>query len=303
MALDPNTTAKLGDWFNTTAKPVESKPQLGGGLLSSGDSPSFNTGSGVFGVQTATTGGTSPTTSPSMLNLGSLDRRNVDGASETVAGNMKSMLDEGSPYIQAARERAKGQANARGLLNSTMAASAGEAAAIDAAMPIAQADAGIYGKASDYNTALTNQARLQNVDTANKFTQQKIDADNQKVMQQADISQRTSLAKMQDDLERYKFNQANNPATSIDLQKQKMSLVNNLLMTTDLSPDRKADLLRSMGEGGFADAIYVVGSTAADLAPNGSTTPIAGGVTGLFRSIRSGSGSAPTFVPHQSDDT
>lgn len=48
-------------------------------------------------------------------------------------------------------------AGRRGLLNSTMAGTAGEAAAIDAAMPIAATDAARYGRVSDINNATTNQ--------------------------------------------------------------------------------------------------------------------------------------------------
>ncbi len=285
MALDPNTTAKLGDWFNTAAKPDNTQQPLSDGLLSSTDAPNYNTGSGVFGVQTATTGGATQTTSPSMLNLGGLDRRNVNSANETVSGSLNSLLSEDSPYINAARERAKGEANAHGLLNSSMAASAGESAAINAALPIAQNDAGVYAKAADYNAALSNQARLQNVDTANKFSQQKIDADNQKALQQADQTQQMTLAKMQDATDRYKMQASLGDTES----RNKTTLVNNIIQSTELSPDRKAALLRSVGENGFADAIYVVGTTAADLAPNGSTTgTIAGGARGLFASIPGG---------------
>ncbi|HEX4917146.1 MAG TPA: hypothetical protein VFV43_04545, partial [Limnobacter sp.] len=60
----------------------------------------------------------------------------------TTAGQLESLLAGGSPYIAQARTRAAQQANARGLINSTMGVQAGESAAINAAMPIAQSDAG-----------------------------------------------------------------------------------------------------------------------------------------------------------------
>ena len=60
----------------------------------------------------------------------------------TVAKNLEGLLASGSPYIEAARAGAQRQANSRGLLNSTMAATAGEKAGIEAALPIAQQDAG-----------------------------------------------------------------------------------------------------------------------------------------------------------------
>jgi len=59
----------------------------------------------------------------------------------TVKGQMGGLLDSGSPYIQAARERGKREAQSRGLLNSSMAAGAAEKAAIDISLPSALQDA------------------------------------------------------------------------------------------------------------------------------------------------------------------
>jgi hypothetical protein len=61
---------------------------------------------------------------------------------ETVAKQLDNLLAKNSPYLQRAKSGALQTANARGLLNSSIAASSGEAAAIDAALPIAQQDAG-----------------------------------------------------------------------------------------------------------------------------------------------------------------
>lgn len=65
------------------------------------------------------------------------------GAIPGVSGRLNTLLDESNPYIDRARTRAKQYANRRGLMNSSIAAGAGEAAAIDAALPIATADASI----------------------------------------------------------------------------------------------------------------------------------------------------------------
>ncbi len=84
--------------------------------------------------------------------------RDVDAPTETVAGQMDALLKSGSPYIERAKAGAAQTANARGLLNSSMAAGAGEAAAIDAALPIASADAAAYGTAARENQGYTNTA-------------------------------------------------------------------------------------------------------------------------------------------------
>lgn len=59
----------------------------------------------------------------------------------TVASNLEGLLSSGSSYLESARANAAQTANQRGLLNSTMAATAGEQAAIQSALPIAQQDA------------------------------------------------------------------------------------------------------------------------------------------------------------------
>lgn len=85
-------------------------------------------------------------------------QRTVDQATGTVAGQLQSVLASDSPLVTQARAGATATANKRGLLNSSMAAGAGESAAIAAALPIAQADAGIYDTASRDNLAATNTA-------------------------------------------------------------------------------------------------------------------------------------------------
>lgn len=61
--------------------------------------------------------------------------------SASVENRLNSLLDSESRYIQAARQRAAEQAAARGLRNSTLGMEAGERAAIESALPIAQQDA------------------------------------------------------------------------------------------------------------------------------------------------------------------
>jgi len=59
-------------------------------------------------------------------------------APATVSGQMDDVLNGENPYIQRARLKGTQYANKRGLMNSSFGAQAAEAAAIDAALPIAQ---------------------------------------------------------------------------------------------------------------------------------------------------------------------
>lgn len=84
--------------------------------------------------------------------------RTVNPGTETVSGQLSKILSEDSPYLTQARGGAMDYANSRGLLNSTMAAEAGESAAIKAALPVASADANVYGNAATQNQQVSNTA-------------------------------------------------------------------------------------------------------------------------------------------------
>lgn len=134
----------------------------------------FNTQSGtsrrrVLGQPVATAGTT--TYDP--------ERRAVSRPTETVQGQLESVLSADSPFIQRARTRAAQVANQRGLLNSSIAAGAGEAAAIDAALPIAVADANVYGTAARENQAAGNRALEFGAGESNVNARQNAEAINQ----------------------------------------------------------------------------------------------------------------------------
>lgn len=76
---------------------------------------------------------------------------------ELVEQRLANLLGSDSPLIARARQRAAENATARGLQNSSMAVQSGEAAAIDAALPIATADANTYSRQGLTNQDATNQ--------------------------------------------------------------------------------------------------------------------------------------------------
>lgn len=92
----------------------------------------------------------------------------VNSQTDTVQGQLNGLLSKSSPYITRARTSAAQLMNARGGLNSSMAAGAGEAAAIDAGLPIATADAGIFSAQRIANQSATNLARESASVEANK---------------------------------------------------------------------------------------------------------------------------------------
>ena len=65
----------------------------------------------------------------------------INEATDTVQGQLNGLMKSDSPFLQQARTRSAQAANQRGLVNSSIAVSAGEAAAFDAALPVAAKDA------------------------------------------------------------------------------------------------------------------------------------------------------------------
>ena len=99
----------------------------------------------------------------------------VNRQTETAAGQVDSLLSKDSPLMQRARTMALQQMNQRGLVNSSMAIGASQAAMIDRITPIAQQDADTYGKRTLANQDAVNQAGMFNAGEQNKFSLQRGD--------------------------------------------------------------------------------------------------------------------------------
>lgn len=100
-------------------------------------------------------GGGKPTTGIGLDQLQDPTRWDV-APNETVRSQLQQIIADDSPLMQQARARAMQQANSRGLLNTSMAATAGQAALYDAAMPIATQDASTYARAGEFNANTAN---------------------------------------------------------------------------------------------------------------------------------------------------
>lgn len=123
------------------------------------------------GAQTpaGSAGSTAPDTAP-VYTPTNID---VNPATDTVQGQVSNIIDQNSPLMQQAATRGLQAANSRGLLNSSMAVQAGQAAVLDAAMPMAQQDAATYAHANEVNTGAKNEFSLQGLrgDQAKELSQ------------------------------------------------------------------------------------------------------------------------------------
>lgn len=183
------------------------------------------------------TAGTAATAAPSTRAVQS---------NETVQGQIAGLIDKNSPLLQQARNQAMMTANTRGLVNSSIAASAGESAAYGAALPIAQADARAYEQAARDQQALLNQTSQFNVGQTNEMTratlaaqtqaeQYNAEARNRILSQNLDASNKTALAGIEAN---YKtLMQSSQTASSI--YSQAIANITNITMSKDMDPTAK----------------------------------------------------------------
>jgi hypothetical protein len=89
---------------------------------------------------------------------------------ELVQNQMRGLMNRGGGYMQNAARRGMETANQRGLLNSSIASGSAERSSLEAAMPIAQADAAAYGRTQSENMGALNQGLMQERDIMNQQT-------------------------------------------------------------------------------------------------------------------------------------
>jgi hypothetical protein len=92
---------------------------------------------------------------------------------ERVAWQMGQLADENGKFMQSATNRAIGKAAGRGLVNSSIAIGAGQRAAIDASLPIAQQDAKTYSESGMSAQEAMQKAKLDTASAMNAFSSQK----------------------------------------------------------------------------------------------------------------------------------
>lgn len=193
----------------------------------------------------------------------------VNAPSDTVQGQIGGIIAANSPLMQQAHRRAMERMNSRGLLNSSLAVQAGESALYDAALPIAQADAGVYNQtrlanqASDNagrqftaaaenaasatnaqlatetnarNAAAANTLQLTGMDQAFKTAIANSDAQNRVLMQQLGDVTKTTLANIEADFKTL----MQTSASATDMYRQSMDGISKVVADTNMNAQAKA---------------------------------------------------------------
>jgi hypothetical protein len=177
---------------------------------------------------------------------------------KTVNGLVGQYLQQNNPVTQTAQTQALQSANARGLSNSTMAVQAGQQAAINSVMPMAQQDSqnyagvqtanqnatnqtnqyntGLLADALKTNTATQNQNSQFNTQQSNAQSQFNASQSNDILKTQMDMDSRTNLANIESN---YKtLMQAN--ASAGEMYQQAIKNVTDIQTNKDMDAGTKA---------------------------------------------------------------
>lgn len=164
-----------------------------------------------------------------------------------VADRLADLLNPNSDYMRRARSRGLMTANRRGLLNSTMAGEAAEAAALDAALPIAASDAEIANSQYMQGRQIASDQFMQERDISLQKWLQASDSELQLAIQNNDISSRHWIAQLDADTRTQIANlqvgasdREKIGAMIATVQSNYTSMYNNILNNPDLPADQRA---------------------------------------------------------------
>ena len=130
---------------------------------------------------------------------------------QTVQGQVKAIIDENSPLMQQAETRSLQKANARGLMNSSIAVGAGQSALYDAAAPIAAADAATFARAGEFDAGAKQQVNLANQGSTNTADQFNAGSINQVNSQNSQLQTNVALnnASLNTDIAKFNASESN----------------------------------------------------------------------------------------------
>ncbi len=164
-----------------------------------------------------------------------------DPETDSVEGLVKNIIDEDSILMQQAAVRGKQFAHQRGLLNSSMAGQASQAAVLDRAIPIAQQDAAQRLQNKQFNIGQENWAAGFSATAANQATL----AANEEALQLALQDMRGEQAKELADIQgSYGVLIASNQSAAVFLSETQTSIA-NILANSDIPATEKDGLVQA----------------------------------------------------------
>lgn len=284
------TTPPAGTATPTGTNPTATPSGTGALASAAGLGPADYSADKLNTLTGATTGATSYTPDDSAL----------------VSKNLTKLISGDSDYMTLARTKAAQYANTRGLLNSSIGAGAGESAAIEAALPIAQGDANVNAAAQATNANAKNTFALD----ANQFQRQgalaAVGAGYTASQMASDQGFKGTQAELDRGLKDTEFNkdlslrttQTANDLTIKDatlqqeMQRQYMDARTTLETTPNLDQAGKANAINAMSDWFYSDALPRIRAELGhpDAWPGPVTAPPSGGTPGT-------PGAGPGVVP------
>lgn len=169
---------------------------------------------------------------------------------QTVQGRVKNIIDENSPLMQQAMARAAAKANDRGLLNSSLAVGAGQAAVLDAATPIATADAQSSTQLALGNQQAQTQRYTADLAAKTQTDMQAVDNAFKTTFQTADTAAKLKLQEAHDlvtkDIAQVEANYKTlmqSSASATEVYRTTMSNIANIFADTSISAGDKATVI------------------------------------------------------------
>lgn len=171
----------------------------------------------------------------------------IDPAKQTVSGQLTGLLQQDNPYIKQAKTQGEQYANKRGLLNSSIGAQASQDAAIQSALPIAQADAQIHNQfeGQRYGADLQENLNEQQNEFASSQNQAKFDQDWRMTLAES-ATQREIAALEQQSLQFAQFTKGVADINSADMTGSEKSAAVSSLWTQFQKGSAIADSLRNI---------------------------------------------------------
>ena len=180
-------------------------------------------------------------TAPTMPTYGFTSVTRTPDAKETVSGQFNELIKSDNPLITMGRTMAKQEMNKKGLLNSSMAIGAADAAAYQTALPIAQADASTYKSVADLNQNSQNQALQTNTNALNDGAKINLDAWVKTAASNMDSANKSTLANIEAN---YKTLVQANTSVS-DYYAKAMQNISDLSMSPDLDATGKTNAINT----------------------------------------------------------
>ncbi len=194
------------------------------------------------------------------------DPTGLIGSPSLVSTGIDELIKEDSPLMQRAAVRADQQANKRGLMNSSMAVQAGQAAVLDQAASIAQADADAKNTLLAQSNTIRNQQAITNADAENKRLLVDIDNSFKAAVANADIASKQMLQTMADEtktklagIEADYKTLIQTSASAATMYNGALGSISEILRSTTMDSAAKAEAINGIYTG-LAAAMNLVGS-------------------------------------------